>query len=55
MCKGWEQQIRGLNIDGMRPSLIVGDDIESEENTKTQDAVDKTFRRFVQACDLWQR
>jgi predicted phage terminase large subunit-like protein len=49
VCKGWEQQIRGLNIDGMRPSLIVGDDIESEENTKTQDAVDKTFRRFVQA------
>lgn len=49
MCKGWEQQIRGLNIDGMRPSLIAADDIESEENTKTQDAVDKTFRRFVQA------
>lgn len=48
-CRGWEQQIRGLNINGMRPSAIITDDIETEENTKTQQGVDKTFRRFAQA------
>lgn len=49
MCRGWEQQVRGLNIDGMRPSFILTDDIETEENTKTMQTVDHTFRRYMQA------
>jgi phage terminase large subunit-like protein len=38
-CRGCGQQMRGLNRGGLRPTLIVLDDIEHEKNTKTAEAM----------------
>jgi phage terminase large subunit-like protein len=39
MAKGMGQPIRGLNIGGVRPTYIVIDDPEDENNTKTSEAM----------------
>ena len=49
MAKGMVQQVRGLNIDGMRPDFVVLDDGEDEENTKTSERMEQSLRWFLQA------
>lgn len=48
-CRGMGQQVRGMNIDGRRPTLIVLDDAEDEENTKTDESIRNNNRWFHQA------
>jgi predicted phage terminase large subunit-like protein len=45
MAKGSEQKLRGLNWNGLRPDLIVGDDMENDEIVMNKDRRDK-FRRW---------
>jgi len=40
IAKGMGQPIRGLNFDSVRPSLIILDDPEDENNTKTAEAME---------------
>jgi predicted phage terminase large subunit-like protein len=49
VCRGMGTQIRGINVDSMRPTLVVLDDAEDEENTKTDMAIDRNRRWFLQA------
>lgn len=49
VCRGMGTQIRGINVDSMRPTLVVLDDAEDEENTKTDLAIDRNRRWFLQA------
>lgn len=44
-CRGSGQAVRGLKIDGMRPDLIVGDDLEGDEQVASQERREK-FRRW---------
>lgn len=41
-ARGWSSSIRGLNRNGVRPTLILLDDIESEQNTRSEAARDTT-------------
>lgn len=41
-CRGRGGQIRGLNVRGRRPDLVIFDDIEDEESVKTTDQRLKT-------------
>lgn len=43
---GAGQQVRGMNIDNMRPELLVADDAEDDANSETPDQRRK-FRRWV--------
>ena len=43
MAKGMGQPIRGLNYNGVRPTLIVLDDPEDENNTKTPEAMENNL------------
>lgn len=43
MAKGMGQPIRGLNYKGIRPTLIVLDDPEDENNTKTPEAMENNL------------
>jgi len=43
---GAGQQVRGLNIDNQRPDLLVSDDLEDRENTKTE-ALQKALDEWV--------
>lgn len=43
MAKGMGQPIRGLNYNGIRPTLIILDDPEDENNTKTPEAMDNNL------------
>lgn len=43
---GAGQQVRGLNIDNMRPELLICDDAEDDENTETE-AQRTKFKRWV--------
>jgi predicted phage terminase large subunit-like protein len=45
VAKGAEQQLRGIKWDGMRPDLIIGDDLESDEAVLSADRREK-FRRW---------
>jgi hypothetical protein len=45
IARGAGQKIRGRNWLGMRPDLLIGDDLESEENVTTLE-VRKEFRRW---------
>lgn len=46
---GMGQPIRGLNRRNLRPTLIVFDDPENEENTKTSERMQDNIRRVFQA------
>lgn len=41
--RGTGQAIRGINLNSQRPTLIIVDDPEDENNTKTQDAMEKNL------------
>lgn len=47
--KGAGQQVRGINIHGSRPTLILADDIYSENNTKTAERRE-TINRWLMAA-----
>jgi hypothetical protein len=44
---GSGQQIRGMFSDDYRPTLLLLDDIEDKENTRTRDAMDATLEWFL--------
>lgn len=46
MAKGSEQKVRGLKWKGMRPDLIIGDDLENDEIVMNPDRREK-FRNWV--------
>lgn len=46
IAKGAEQKVRGLRWRGLRPDLIVGDDLEGDEQVLNKDRRDK-FRNWV--------
>jgi len=48
LARGTGQQVRGLNKYGVRPSLIVLDDPEDENNTKTPEAMEDNLRWLLQ-------
>jgi len=50
ICKGMGQQLRGTNIGGQRPSLIILDDPEDENNTKTSEAMEGNLRWALQSA-----
>lgn len=45
-ARGWSSSIRGLNRDGIRPSLVILDDIESERTTRSEYSRDDTVERL---------
>lgn len=45
MAKGSEQKLRGVKWNGKRPNLIVGDDMEEDEQVMSKDRREK-FRRW---------
>ena len=49
MAKGSEQKLRGLNWDGTRPDLILGDDMENDEIVLNSDRREKFKRWFIGA------
>jgi predicted phage terminase large subunit-like protein len=51
ICKGMGQMLRGLNIGGQRPTLIILDDPEDENNTKTSEAMNSNFTWLLQSAE----
>lgn len=49
MAKGSEQKLRGVKWNGKRPNLIVGDDMEEDEQVLSKDRRDKFKRWFTGA------
>ena len=49
VAQGITGQLRGLNIDDMRPDFILGDDINNEENTATPEQREKISNLFFGA------
>ena len=50
ICKGTGQQLRGIKIGNQRPSLIIIDDPEDENNTKTAEAMEGNLRWLLQSA-----
>ncbi|MBU1101128.1 MAG: hypothetical protein KKA84_12065 [Bacteroidetes bacterium] len=50
ICKGMGQMLRGMNIGGQRPTLIILDDPEDENNTKTKEGMENNFKWLLQAA-----
>ena len=50
LTRGLGQPIRGLNINGMRPTLIILDDPEDENNTKTPEAMNANLLWLLQGA-----
>jgi hypothetical protein len=50
LTRGLGQPIRGLNMFGMRPTLIILDDPEDENNTKTPEAMEANLRWLLQGA-----
>lgn len=50
VCKGTGQQIRGLKYGQQRPTLILIDDPEDENNTKTAEAMENNLKWVLQAA-----
>lgn len=50
ICKGTGQQIRGIKIGNQRPTLIIVDDPEDENNTKTAEAMENNLRWLLQSA-----
>ena len=48
---GWSQQGRGLKVEHQRPSLIVIDDPEDENNTRTPEAMEKHLDWLLSALE----
>lgn len=44
IAKGAEQSLRGLKWNGMRPKLVIGDDLENDEMILNKDRREKFFR-----------
>lgn len=51
MAKGTGQQIRGVKIDYVRPTLIIGDDLEDENNTSNEDAMSANLDWLLAGTD----
>ena len=49
ICKGTGQQIRGIKHGNQRPTLIILDDPEDENNTKTAEAMEANLRWLLQS------
>jgi len=50
ICKGTGQQLRGIKIGNQRPTLIIIDDPEDENNTKTAEAMESNLRWLLQSA-----
>src|SRR5271170_1924867 len=50
IARGAEQKIRGRKWNGCRPGLIVGDDLEDDEQVENRDRRKKFRRWFFRAC-----
>jgi hypothetical protein len=50
IARGAEQKIRGRKWNGKRPGLIVGDDLEDDEQVENRDRRKKFSRWFFRAC-----
>jgi hypothetical protein len=50
MARGAEQKIRGKKWRGRRPGLIIGDDLEDDEQVENRDRRLKFSRWFFRAC-----
>ena len=50
ICKGTGQQLRGIKIGNQRPTLIIVDDPEDENNTKTAEAMESNLRWLLQSA-----
>lgn len=51
ICRGMGQMIRGINIGGQRPTLLILDDPEDENNTKTIEAMDSNLAWLIQGAE----
>jgi predicted phage terminase large subunit-like protein len=49
ICKGTGQQIRGIKHGNQRPTLLILDDPEDENNTKTAEAMEFNLRWLLQS------
>jgi predicted phage terminase large subunit-like protein len=49
ICKGTGQQIRGIKHGNQRPTLLILDDPEDENNTKTSEAMEANLRWLLQS------
>jgi phage terminase large subunit-like protein len=49
ICKGTGQQIRGIKHGNQRPTLLILDDPEDENNTKTAEAMEYNLRWLLQS------
>jgi len=50
LARGAEQKIRGRKWHGKRPGLIIGDDLEDDEQVENKDRRKKFRRWFFRAC-----
>lgn len=50
IARGAEQKIRGKKWHGKRPGLILGDDIEDDEQVESRDRRQKFYRWLLRAC-----
>lgn len=50
LARGAEQKIRGRKWNGKRPGLIVGDDLEDDEQVENRERRKKFSRWFFRAC-----
>jgi hypothetical protein len=50
ICKGTGQQLRGIKVGNQRPTLIIVDDPEDENNTKTAEAMETNLRWLLQSA-----
>ena len=50
ICKGTGQQLRGIKHGNQRPTLIILDDPEDENNTKTAEAMESNLRWLLQSA-----
>lgn len=49
VCRGMKTPVRGLNINGARPTFVGLDDAEDEENTKTAERMAQNFAWLINA------
>jgi len=50
ICKGTGQQIRGIKVGTQRPTCIIVDDPEDENNTKTAESMEQNLRWLLQSA-----
>ena len=50
ICKGTGQQLRGIKHGNQRPTLIIVDDPEDENNTKTSESMEANLRWLLQSA-----